>query len=219
MTHQARVHQRRAWQSEPAARCVQSLPSRSPESKGSRTRESAAHRVDSIQPPPAPRASPHTQSEDDPHPALPIHLVPPQCHAAIIRNPFSLISSRLRKNQVYTQTPLEIIHVELMLKQPGCSKRPDFSPTQPRRAKTRLVPSKAAASKEARRTLRYVELLSDARTPLADFFSILLERPPPDRTQPAPLSPWDARPPRHAPKSRDRHGQFPTREVVDRAAE
>ena len=43
----------------------------------------------------------------------------------------------------------------------GCSKRP---------------PSKAAASEEARRTLRYVEPLSDARTKLADFFSILLVR-------------------------------------------
>ena len=29
-------------------------------------------------------------------------------------------------------------------------------------------------SEEARRTLRYVEPLSDARTPLEDFFSILL---------------------------------------------
>jgi len=36
--------------------------------------------------------------------------------------------------------------------------------------------SKAAASEEARRTLRYVESLSDARTPLADFFSILLNK-------------------------------------------
>jgi hypothetical protein len=43
----------------------------------------------------------------------------------------------------------------------GCSKSPS---------------SKAAASEEARRTLRYVEPLSDARTPLADFFSILLEK-------------------------------------------
>ena len=34
---------------------------------------------------------------------------------------------------------------------------------------------KAAASEEARRTLRYVEPLSEARTKLADFFSILLE--------------------------------------------
>jgi hypothetical protein len=34
--------------------------------------------------------------------------------------------------------------------------------------------SKAAASEEARRTLRYVEPLSDARTKLANFFSILL---------------------------------------------
>ena len=43
----------------------------------------------------------------------------------------------------------------------GCSKRPF---------------SKAAASEEARRTLRYVEPLSAARTPLADFFSILLNK-------------------------------------------
>jgi len=42
--------------------------------------------------------------------------------------------------------------------QAGCSKRPF---------------SKAAASKDARRTLRYVELLSEARTKLAGFFSIL----------------------------------------------
>jgi hypothetical protein len=34
--------------------------------------------------------------------------------------------------------------------------------------------SKAAVSEEARRTLRHVEPLSDARTPRADFFSILL---------------------------------------------
>jgi hypothetical protein len=33
----------------------------------------------------------------------------------------------------------------------------------------------APASEEARRTLQYVESLSEARTPLADFFSILLE--------------------------------------------
>jgi len=34
--------------------------------------------------------------------------------------------------------------------------------------------SKAAVSEEARLTLRFVEPLSDARTPLADFFSILI---------------------------------------------
>src|SRR6188472_1713302 len=39
---------------------------------------------------------------------------------------------------------------------------------------SKRLSSKAAASEEARRTLRYVEPLSDARTPLADFFSILL---------------------------------------------
>jgi hypothetical protein len=32
----------------------------------------------------------------------------------------------------------------------GCSKIPDFSPAQPWHAETRLVPGKAAASKEAR---------------------------------------------------------------------
>jgi hypothetical protein len=42
----------------------------------------------------------------------------------------------------------------------GCSKRPS---------------GKAAANEEASRTLRYVEPLSEARTPLADFFSILPE--------------------------------------------
>ena len=40
-----------------------------------------------------------------------------------------------------------------------CSKRPS---------------SKAAAREGARRTRRYVERLSDMRTPLEDFFSILL---------------------------------------------
>jgi len=44
--------------------------------------------------------------------------------------------------------------------QAGCSKR---------------LSSKAAASEDARRTLQYVEPLSEARTLLADFFSILRE--------------------------------------------
>jgi len=35
----------------------------------------------------------------------------------------------------------------------GCSKSPDFTPTHPLRAKTRLVPSKTAASEDRRRTL------------------------------------------------------------------
>jgi len=35
--------------------------------------------------------------------------------------------------------------------------------------------SKAAASEEARRRLRYGEFLSDARTPLVDFFSVRLD--------------------------------------------
>jgi len=39
---------------------------------------------------------------------------------------------------------------------------------------SKWLSSKTAASEEASRTLRYVEPLSDARTPLADIFSILL---------------------------------------------
>ena len=65
-------------------------------------------------------------------------------------------SSRLRKNSVGTAERRWSARVAISA---GCSKRPF---------------SKAAASEEARRTLRYVEPLSDARTPLADFFSILL---------------------------------------------
>jgi hypothetical protein len=48
----------------------------------------------------------------------------------------------------------------------------------PRRAEMRLIPCKAAANEEAKRTLRYVELLSEARMKLVDFFSILLEHAP-----------------------------------------
>jgi hypothetical protein len=58
----------------------------------------------------------------------------------------------------------------------GCSKRPDFSPAQLWRAETRQAPSKAAACEEARRTLQYIEPLSEERTKLADFFSIPLEK-------------------------------------------
>ncbi|MGH7181610.1 MAG: hypothetical protein ACREJN_06515 [Nitrospiraceae bacterium] len=54
-------------------------------------------------------------------------------------------------------------------------KKATFSPAQSRRAKTRRSAGKAAANEEARRTLRYAEPLSEASTPLADFFSILLE--------------------------------------------
>ena len=53
-------------------------------------------------------------------------------------------------------------------------KKAAFSPAQPRRAKTRRSAGKVAASEDARRTLRYVSPLSEARTKLTDFFSILL---------------------------------------------
>ena len=58
--------------------------------------------------------------------------------------------------------PLMILRIVMVQEQlAGCSKR---------------LSSEAAASEEARRALRYVESLSDARTKLADFFSILLGR-------------------------------------------
>jgi len=55
-----------------------------------------------------------------------------------------------------------------MLKKTGLLTRPL------RRAKTRRSADKTAVSEEARRTLRYIEPLSAARTPLADFFRIRL---------------------------------------------
>jgi hypothetical protein len=56
----------------------------------------------------------------------------------------------------------------------GCSKRPAFSPAQPRRAETRLVPSKAAALRlTSFHVLPFTVFESEARTPLADLFSIL----------------------------------------------
>jgi hypothetical protein len=70
-------------------------------------------------------------------------------------------------------------------------KKATFLPALPLRAKTRLVPGKAAASKEAKRIYSYppapslprqalfpwpyVEPLSDARTKLAAFSNILLD--------------------------------------------
>jgi hypothetical protein len=68
-------------------------------------------------------------------------------------------NSSLRKNLVYTQYTVGILHAGADVNRAsGCSKR---------------TSSKAAASEGARRTLRYVEPLNDARTLLADFFSIL----------------------------------------------
>jgi hypothetical protein len=50
-----------------------------------------------------------------------------------------------------------------------------FSPAQPWRAETRLVPGKAAASEGPEAYPQgYVEGLNDVRTLLAGFFSILL---------------------------------------------
>ncbi len=45
----------------------------------------------------------------------------------------------------------------------------------PRRAETRYATGRAATSEVVSPTLRHAEPLSDARTPLADFFSILLQ--------------------------------------------
>ena len=56
-------------------------------------------------------------------------------------------------------------------------KKAAFSPTQPWRAKTRLVPGKAAGeSKPEAYPLGYVQDFDEPRTMLADFFSSLLNR-------------------------------------------
>ena len=47
-------------------------------------------------------------------------------------------------------------------------------PREPLCPETRLFPIKAAASEDSRRTLWYIEPLSDARMKLAGLFSVLL---------------------------------------------
>jgi len=57
-----------------------------------------------------------------------------------------LCANSLRRNSVYTQYTIGILHNDVDANMAsGCSKRPDFSPAQPRRAETRLIPIKAAA--------------------------------------------------------------------------
>ena len=61
--------------------------------------------------------------------------------------PLANSTSRLRKNHFGTAELRWPAHWGQQENAPaGCSKRPDFSPAQPWRAETRLVPSKAAAS-------------------------------------------------------------------------
>ena len=87
--------------------------------------------------------------------------VPPGSSAHIRDSQSEGKSSRLRKNCLCTRELRWFARVAQRENSPaGCSKS---------------LSSKAAASEEARRTLRYVEPLSEARTTLADFFSILLE--------------------------------------------
>src|SRR5882672_706999 len=124
---------------------------------------------------------------------------PPSARLAHLAHP----ASSLRKNSADTLGPQCSVRVGPQKNPAGCSKSPDISPAQPRRANTRRSAGKAAASEEARRykphfvwpftprmdlgerispasvsdlrkVLFNVELLSDARTPLADFFSVLL---------------------------------------------
>ena len=84
----------------------------------------------------------------------------------------------MRKSYVGT---LEFLRSTRVAKQQnghtGCSKRPDFSPAQPRRAKTRRSAGKAAGeSKPEAYPLGYVEDFDELRTPLAGFFSILFRQ-------------------------------------------
>ena len=125
---------------------------------------------------------------------------PPDARLAHLAHP----ASSLRKNSADTLGPQCSVRVGPQKNNPaGCSKSPDISPARPRLAKTRRSAGKAAASEEARRykphfvwpftprmdlgerispasvsdlrkVLFNVEPLSDARTLLADFFSVLL---------------------------------------------
>ncbi len=83
-----------------------------------------------------------------------------------IRLPSELIASwRLPKDQPF--------HLVSLSRLTGTGTTPTYGPAEASPLHTRLF-RKAAASEETRRTLRYVEPLSDARTPLADFINSLL---------------------------------------------
>jgi hypothetical protein len=71
------------------------------------------------------------------------------------------VATNVRSHTFAKQVVWQVFGAKRRRSLAGCSKIPS---------------SKAAASEEWRRTLRYVEPLSEVRTPLADFFSILLER-------------------------------------------
>src|SRR5882672_10942195 len=118
---------------------------------------------------------------------------PPSARLAHLAHP----ASSLRKNSADTLGPQCSVRVGPQKNPAGCSKSPDISPAQPRRANTRRSAGKAAASEEARRykphfvwpftprmdlgerispasvsdlrkVLFNVELLSDATTPLGE---------------------------------------------------
>src|SRR6266850_1903292 len=140
--HPARVHRRCAPQSGLATSCAQSSPSRSPGSRDSTRHASAARRASSTQPPPAPRASPRAQSADDPHPSLPIHLAPPQCHAATTGNPSSpLFCLNDRPGPVYrNHGSVCLVHL-VGLVQPDRSVRP-YRPNRPEQlVESLLIPT------------------------------------------------------------------------------
>ncbi len=88
----------------------------------------------------------------------------------------------MRKNDFDTpETSLVARMAQQENSRAGCSKRPDFSPAQPRRAKTRLLPSKPTGeSKPEAYHQEYVEECDEPRTKLTDFFSILQGRELPD---------------------------------------
>jgi hypothetical protein len=56
-------------------------------------------------------------------------------------------TSRLRENSVYALNTAEISLNASVVTIPQDAQRPDFSPARARRAETRLIPGKAAASK------------------------------------------------------------------------
>jgi hypothetical protein len=87
-----------------------------------------------------------------------------------------MCSSKLRKNSVGMPELHWSTRLKYQVGAPCRLLKKAFVSTRPTPAR-QDAPShgKAAASEEAKRTLRYVEPLSDVRTQLADFFSSLLE--------------------------------------------
>jgi hypothetical protein len=94
---------------------------------------------------------------------------------SIKRPALSRLPSRLRKNSVDAENMAEVFRIGAILKQlqddqKGCPLRPSFV----KRRSSLVVGSAEARSRDTLHDSRFTDLQRKARTPLADFFSILL---------------------------------------------